>query len=261
MYVHRVWCTLLLLMPFADVSASMLDRPWVEYRSKHFVVLSDKAEGDVAQAVNDLELFHSVVLRVTNARQGNESVPIELYLFERSGDFQTAIRTPDVLGFMRAGLRTQYMAAAGGVVGLGMQHVLFHEYVHYLLRNGGTTALHPTWYDEGLAEMLAATRFRDAKVVLGSDIPGRIRTLSAGITVPLKDIIATNDLSDWHPYQRSVFYSKAFALVNYLHLSRLATKTNRLPPDARVLAPVRRGFGIRCRVRAGISDDSERDGT
>ena len=229
MSVRRVGATLLLTILSTAAAANMLDRPWFEYRSRHFVVLSDKPEPDVAKAVENLELFRAVVLRVTNAREGQETIPVDLYLFENAGDFQTSIRTPNVLGFMRPGLRTQYMAAASGVIGLGAQHVIFHEYVHYLLRNGGTTALHPTWYDEGLAEMLGATRFRETKVVLGGDIPDRIRGLNAGITVSLKEVVGTNDIGDWHPYRRSVFYSKAFALVNYLHLSRLATKTDRLP--------------------------------
>jgi tetratricopeptide (TPR) repeat protein len=228
-YLRFRWLVLCVTFLCGTAFADLLDRPWSEYRSRHFVVLSDKPEAEVAKAVDDLELFRSVVLRVTNAREGMDKVPVDLYLFASTGDFQTAISQPNTLGFMRPGLRTQYMASAGGVIGLDAQHVVFHEYVHYLLRNGGATALHPKWYDEGLAEMLAATRLREDKVVLGGDIPERIRDLTSGITVPLGEVIRTNDLSDWHPYQTAVFYSKSFALVNYLHLSRLATKTDRLP--------------------------------
>jgi tetratricopeptide (TPR) repeat protein len=209
--------------------ADVLDRSWAEYRSTNFVVLSDQGEADVARAIGDLELFHNVVLKVTNARDGKHTIPVELYLFADAGDFQAASGMANVLGFMRPGLRTQYMAAGSGVIGLGAQHVIFHEYVHYLLRNGGSTTLNPKWYDEGLAEMLGATRLREDRVVLGGDIPERIRDLTQGILVPLSEVIRTNDLSAWHPYRVSVFYSKSFALVNYLHLSRLAGKGDRLP--------------------------------
>jgi tetratricopeptide (TPR) repeat protein len=200
-----------------------LDRAWYEYRSAHFVVVSDQDEARVAAAIDALELFRAFVFKVTNARAGNEIVPVDFYLFGNRGDFLDTIKMPNVLGYMRSGLRIQYMVAGDGVIGLDSQHVVFHEYVHYLLRNGGTSALHPKWYDEGLAEMLAATRFRSEqnKVVLGADIPERIADLRAGIHVALSEIVATNDLTDWHPYRVSIFYSKSFALVNYLHVSRL----------------------------------------
>ncbi len=200
-----------------------LKHAWYEYRSAHFVVVSDQAEANVAAAIDALELFRAFVFKVTNAHAGSEVVPVDFYLFDNGGDFQDTIKVPQVLGYMRPGLRIQYMVSGKGVIGLDAQHVVFHEYVHYLLRNGGTSALHPKWYDEGLAETLAATRFRtdQNKIVLGADIPERIADLRAGIHVALSDIIATNDLGDWHPYRVSIFYSKSFALVNYLHVSRL----------------------------------------
>ena len=132
MYLHIRWLVPCLTFLCGTAFADLLDRPWSEYRSKHFVVLSDKPEAEVANAIDDLELFRSVVMRVTNAREGLEKVSVELYLFASTGDFQTAIRQPTTLGFMRPGLRTQYMATAGGVIGLDAQHVVFHEYVHYL---------------------------------------------------------------------------------------------------------------------------------
>ncbi|HTO58993.1 MAG TPA: hypothetical protein VMJ74_14425, partial [Pseudomonadales bacterium] len=147
-------------------------------------------------------------------------------LFNDGDDYQATIRNPYILGYMRPDLRMQYLVTSRGVIGMDTQHVIFHEYVHYLLRNGGTTALHPKWYDEGLAEMLAATRLhRDTnKVVLGGDIASRIDDLRAGIYVPLSKVIAATDLSDWNPNHVAIFYSKSFALVNYLHLSRIVGK-------------------------------------
>jgi len=188
------------------------------------VVLSDQPENDVAQAIADLELFRAVVYKVTNAHEGNESIPVELLLFNDGDDFRATVKDPRILGYTRPELRKQYLVTSRGVIGMDTQHVIFHEYVHYLLRNGGTTALHPKWYDEGLAEMLAATRLQREgnTIVLGADIAGRIDDLRAGIYVPLSRVVGTNDLSDWHPYHVAIFYSKSFALVNYLHLSRMA---------------------------------------
>ena len=224
--MRTAWLTLAIAAAMATSHAAIgnpLEQPWYEYRSANFTVISDQDEARVSAAIESLELFRAFVFKVTNAPVGRDVVPVDFYLFDNTGDFQATIKLPNVLGYMRPGLRRQNMVASSGVIGLDAQHVIFHEYVHYLLRNGGTTALHPKWYDEGLAEVLAATRFDKErnKVVLGGDIAERIAALRAGIHVSLSDIVSSNDIATWHPNHVAIFYSKSFALVNYLHVSRL----------------------------------------
>lgn len=56
-------------------AADPLAHHWFEYKSPHFLVISDAQEAEVRQRINDLELFRTVVLTVTNAKPGPTTVP------------------------------------------------------------------------------------------------------------------------------------------------------------------------------------------
>jgi tetratricopeptide (TPR) repeat protein len=114
---------------------------------------------------------------------------------------------------------------------------VLHEYVHYLLRGAGV-AYAPKWYDEGLAEMLATTRLRDGRVIVGLSADARVDSLRQGIHVSLRDVVTTDDLSAMHVYRRSVFYAKAWALTHYLHAGHLLGGPDRNPDLNRYLARV-----------------------
>src|SRR5262249_9719930 len=103
----------------ADVAtADVLDRPWYENRAAHAVAFSDQPEHDVAQAIADLELFRTVVYKVTNAHEGNEVIPVELLLFNDGDDFHATVKDPHILGYMRGELRKQYLVTSRGVIGM-----------------------------------------------------------------------------------------------------------------------------------------------
>ena len=209
--------------------ADPLDRSWFEYRSQNFVVLSDVAEADVRARIDDLELFRAVVLKVTNVRAGPSGIPVEVYLFSNRADFRSTTTSDDIAGYMIPGLRVQYMASGPDMFQLNSQQVLFHEYVHYLVRNGGAAAVQPPWYDEGLADMLASTELRPDKVVLGGDFPARIQSINAVVRLPLRDVVEARRIPQTNIYARANYYGLAFAFVNYLHVARFAGARDRLP--------------------------------
>lgn len=211
------------------VHADVFDRPWYAYRSAHFHVRSDLPEPVVAKRIAELEQFRSVVLKITNSAPGRVEKPIDFYWFGNVGDFQRAAGSPNILGYMRPDLRGHVMAMRESVVGqMDSRHVVFHEFVHYLLRNHDRGTTQPKWYDEGLADVLGATRFQGDRVVIGGDVPERIQSLSHGTHVSLERVLTSSNLSDWRAPQVSVFYAKSYALVNYLHLAKIAGGEDRL---------------------------------
>ena len=96
------------------------------------------------------------------------------------------------------------MAYSAKTTGLQNRLVAQHEYVHSIMAASG--AVYPRWYSEGLADMLGAIYIKDGRVVIGGEIVGRIKRLSAGdVYVPLSRIISKEDIWNWNVYLASFF--------------------------------------------------------
>ena len=215
-------------MAMQRAAADPLAHQWFQYTNPHFLVLSDAPEAEVRQRINDLELFRAVVLTVTNAKPGPTTVPTEVYLFSSHGDFASSTPYTNIAGYMRPGLRAQYIVSGPELFELSTQQVLFHEYVHYLVRNGGGAGVQPPWYDEGLADMLASTQLRPDRVVLGGDFPMRTQSVDIQFHLSLRALIESSAVPHGNAYTSANFYGWAFALVNYLHLAQLGGGPDRL---------------------------------
>ena len=84
----------------------------------------------------------------------------------KSSSCPRLIDPPQSAGFFSLGQRRNYAVINGKNRDLDAADVLFHEYVHYVLRNENALA-YPAWYDEGLAEFLSTVRVREDRVEMG----------------------------------------------------------------------------------------------
>jgi tetratricopeptide (TPR) repeat protein len=241
--VHPSVCGLLCLAFTAPTLAvdRLVHQDWRRLESEHFNVITN-TPGDTPQSIiNDLELFRSVVLALTGVESVQERLPTTVVVFRRTSEFNRLTRIPNILGYMRPTLRGNWMVSAGGSLRVEQRTIMFHEYVHHLLRSASSVN-YPSWYDEGLADMLATIHERDGRVVIGAEHEARIRTLkNSPLQVPLEKIVNTDDLSDWHPYHVSYFYAMSWALVNYLNVGHFAGTPSRVEDLQRYLALTQAG--------------------
>jgi tetratricopeptide (TPR) repeat protein len=220
---------------------------WHLDKSSNFVVMTDLDADRATALIANLELFRSAVLARTGIEAVPERLPARVVVFSELRDFVRVSGERDSLGFMRPSLRGNRMVAGGGSLSIDTRNVLFHEYVHHLLRSSLATR-YPTWYDEGLADLLSTADVDDDAVVFGAVARSRLAILrEERFPVPLARVVNEDDLSDWHPRQVSYFYGMAWALTSYLHaehpdaLARYLDDTARGVPREEAFE---RAFGI-----------------
>ena len=157
----------------------ILEREWWVYESRHFRFISDAEPNVVSRQIHDMELFRTyvratmgfatelqgetarrdpVLRRARDAQPVAEEDRIDVYMLSRRTYLVRLFNSPETYGFMRPGLRKSVMVIAPEQDSDLPNSVAFHEYVHFLLRAVGGSHF-PPWYEEGLAEFFAATRF------------------------------------------------------------------------------------------------------
>jgi hypothetical protein len=147
---------------------------WHLDKSSNFVVMTDLDADRATALIANLELFRSAVLARTGIEAVPERLPARVVVFSDLRDFVRVSGERDSLGFMRPSLRGNRMVAGGGSLSIDTRNVLFHEYVHHLLRSSLATR-YPTWYDEGLADLLSTADVDDDAVVFGAVARSRVR--------------------------------------------------------------------------------------
>jgi len=192
----------------------VLERPWLEARSEHFAIYSTLTPEETRELAVDLEVFRAAVGLFTNVRSLDPPIPVEIYAFGRAGDFRRFAPSRNVAGFIRPNPRS-YQVLLGRFRGVASRTILYHEYVHFLLRNNGGMLL-PRWYDEGFAEFLGTAERRDETLVIGLPDPMRASWLVAAPPMEVEDVLDPGTLGGFHERQVARFYARAWLLVHFL---------------------------------------------
>jgi tetratricopeptide (TPR) repeat protein len=144
---------------------------WHEIAGPRFVLWTDGSVDHGRKLVSDLERFQQVMLAMTNAQDRPGAPPLRIFMAASSGSLSAWLgedsgdwRTPRA-GMMRATRRGNYALIDGSEESrgdsseLGAREILFHEYTHHVSALQG--GIVPSWYNEGLAEYMSTTQFRD----------------------------------------------------------------------------------------------------
>jgi tetratricopeptide (TPR) repeat protein len=207
-------------------------QPWVAVETDHFTIYSQLLAGETIDLAGQLETFRELTRLVTNAGDQAYASPIPtiVYVFNGSGAYRN-FAPPRSAGFIAPRQRANFIALDGRSRGLGATRIIYHEFVHYLLRNGSTSA-YPAWFDEGFAEYLGATRIDDDFIYLG-DIPeDRIPQLLYDSPLPIRQICEASDLSGWSARNSALFYAQSWALMHYLQRGRDAKTRDAASDDS-----------------------------
>jgi hypothetical protein len=141
------------------------ERTWIEVRSAHFVIISTISE---KQSVG-LERFRTAVRMVTNIGRFEERIATKVYVLPYA--VEELGFTGNLKGYFLARMRANY-AAVIPAVGVELDDVLKHEYVHFLVHNRDTLS-YPTWFNEGFAQVLQTLSARGDRIDYGQ--PSRLR--------------------------------------------------------------------------------------
>lgn len=190
------------------------DRDWLEVRTENFRVRSDLREKDAIELIRYLELFRAAVLVITNVSSTESTIPTNIYVLSRGGDFTKLGVDRDFAGVFVPGQRSN-MIIMRNVHGMKETSTILHEYVHFLMHNQSRLN-YPGWFNEGFAEYLSATRLSKESFEVGL-FPDQIRpALNFVRWIPIRKIISAENYAEWRDADRAMFYAESWSLVNYL---------------------------------------------
>jgi Tfp pilus assembly protein PilF len=193
--------------------------------TENFVVVSNASETEARASAARLEELRAIFSRLQGRDRFDVYVPVTVILFQNGGDYEFFKPTyrgdlrRDVAGYFLPSPDINYITLsleAGR--GRDPHSVLFHEYVHALVRNNYAGA--PLWLNEGLAQYYSEFELSKdrRRVNLGRQLTYRLEYLARGEFLPLDTLLSVEASSshyqqhDLHP----LFYAQSWALVHYL---------------------------------------------
>lgn len=219
MWIGIVSFVLSLLLSTAGCVTPMREASWVVVKSARFEIFSTLPAQKVKVLATELERFHALVYTVTNEPKVESAVPTRIYALARRSQY-SELGLAGTLGFFVPGLRENQIVLSDFTPNLGASEVIFHEYVHFVLRNGKNRP-YPVWYDEGLAEFFSTVVHHEDLMVIGAIPKSRIAWFERGNWIPTERIVAARAYDDLYAgHDLGMFYAQSWALVHYLTLDR-----------------------------------------
>lgn len=214
----RIWSVLTFVFLFAITLPSVSNaRDWYEYKSDNFTVYSDVSKKRVEKLIRQLERFRAAALLITGLPNQVEDQRLQVFYLHKSSEFQEFTGKRRIVGFYKdtwdGPLIFSQKGSSFGMPGTG---IMFHEYVHHLMRLSSNT-IYPMWYSEGFAELLASAEFVDGRVTLGNFPEWRIGAFDQrnGRPMDVAEVLAPDYERDSSAYWNK-FYGSAWLLTHYL---------------------------------------------
>ena len=182
---------LLVCIPNLAYSANIkkvLKGKWLQSTSEHFVITSDLDEQSLTSLTRELEEFRYFIAYVLGIDLIEEVHPVNILAISSQKVFKSLDLPEHWGGVFTKSLEGSYAIAnlfgyshRNPYHSLG-KHVLFHEYVHFVMANRLSYNLYPAWYQEGIAEYFATYQRDNDIVTLGNSriLKERLWQLPAG---------------------------------------------------------------------------------
>jgi tetratricopeptide (TPR) repeat protein len=187
---------------------------WIEVKSEQFRVVSELDADTTRAMVRELELLESVAVRLAGTRPAPPRVPTTIAIFRDSASYRR-FADPDTNGVFSAGPR-ENVALVDGTARAGGVGVLMHEYTHFLVHNAAPFS-YPTWYDEGIAELVRGTRLGEDHVAVGLPLENRRLTVLQSRMFPLRRLLRENP-TELDELESALFYAKSWHFVRFVRL-------------------------------------------
>ncbi len=230
-----VWILACLIIASAGAVTAAKENPWVEIRSPHFTVYSDAGEKKARRITHEFEKFHTVIRKFIpsiNDRSGIQTIVLaardERTLRSLLPQFYEKSNQAHPSGIFVGGAEKNYVALRLDMDDDNRYHVIYHEYVHLLMRLNYPPL--PVWLSEGLAECFGYTVISDDSSKVGTPSPQHLYTLRNEPRLSLGELFAvTNDSSHYRDESKvPVFYAQSWALTHMLLLGEQRAHAHKL---------------------------------
>ncbi|MGP8250897.1 MAG: DUF1570 domain-containing protein [Terracidiphilus sp.] len=197
--------------------------------------MTDANEKEGRHILDEFERMRWVFGKFFPHLNGDSAIPITVFAVKNGKSFD-ALLPPDRLGkgqllleglFMRSSDKNYILLR----LGTNEEHpfaTVYHEYTHQQFAAGHVWI--PIWLNEGMAEFMQNTEFRDKDVVVGEASRDDILYLRHNSLIPLPVLFKVDaDSPYYHEEQKgSVFYAESWALTHYLMINDHATHNARI---------------------------------
>lgn len=235
LHVFLGWTLALLftLLPLCGFAAAKSSQ-WSEYASENFVVYSDRKPAEARALLMDFERFRSVVLAVTGLPSSAPNTSAQIFMFSRKRDYQDFQPDSRIAGYFRDTWQGPRMVVGAEARLADASLILFHEYVHHLMRAHGQVR-YPLWYEEGFADLLAASQLDERQVLIGLVHPWRRNDIDKEGLMPILELFSPQDTDNPRYWAR--YYASAWIFMHFLQLGHLSSdKDHRVGMTSLLLA-------------------------
>ncbi|HEV2912921.1 MAG TPA: tetratricopeptide repeat protein [Pyrinomonadaceae bacterium] len=244
----------ILLVCGAPLYRAEAKESWTSVRSKNFLLVGNASEKDIRRIGLQLEQFRDVLARVLAEAKTTSTSPITVVVFRNDESFRQ-FRPPAASAYFQSGQDMNYIALTAERKGENPYAPVFHEYVHFLVRNNIKNA--PLWFNEGLAEYYSSFDISDGerRVIIGRSITSHVMHLrQQQRMLPLETLFAVNHTSPIYNEKdkKGIFYAQSWALVHYL---LLGNEGRRAPQLKRFLALLASNMAVEAAFRQAFETD------
>lgn len=191
---------------------------WIAVETDRFEIFATIREEEARALATELERFHALIHATMSGVTEGSPVPTRIYAFRSTIDY-ARFATRRTGAIFMPGLRTNTILLHAPSRGTWAREGVFHEYVHYVLRNGSQVT-YPVWYDEGFAELLSTALVHKDLMAVGAMPKRRIDWLRLGEWMSIERLVSGKSYEDYPGEDRSMLYAQGWALVHYLSLDR-----------------------------------------
>jgi len=235
--------------------------PWSAARSENFLVVGDARAEQLSAVAARLEEFRSVFSQVMEKGYFEHRAPTVVLIFADESEYapfrplMMGQQDQFVAGYFKSTPDVNYITLAARPTLEETTSIVFHEYVHSLVKNRYGQA--PVWFDEGLAEYYSAYELAGdrQRVRVGKRLAGRLESLRTHELLPLDALLKADRQSPLYNEQdrSSIFYAQSWALVHYLLSDRDGERARQLSQFLNLLAT---GTSVEDSVRQAFQVDT-----
>ena len=214
---------LLIWLGLAAPSSAALpsaEEPWIRADTRNFTVFSN-ADVEVVSALSaDLELLHSVLENLNRGRTRVPPIPTYVFIFRDEESFRpyklrVGGQPAPISGYFLLHPHANFVAIDGSRGELS-RSVVYHEYIHYFVRNNLPHV--PLWFNEGLAEFYSTLVKSGDEIFIGKEVKRHVAWLRANDLIPIDRFLATETSSEIYneKERKGAFYAQSWAMVHML---------------------------------------------
>jgi len=229
------WVILCLLITVPLPSVAAKEKPWVEISTPHFTVFSDAGEKQARKTAHEFEKFHAVIHQALPRLRMDPGIPTIVLAVKDEKGLRSLLpgyweekgmkRPP---GVFQGGHEKNYVALRMNVRGEHRYQVVYHEYVHLLMRLNFPPL--PIWLNEGLAEYFGHAVISGKSSGLGRPSSAQLNILKRRRPIPLAELFHVDRDSPHYQEESkaSIFYAQSWALTHLLMIGQKGANTQKL---------------------------------